>query len=166
MVDSEKNRIRRRAEKADKAICEVAANGERAFHMSIPPHHNDTDVLITTVCREDVPALLSALETAENYGSFVFDMAARFREILVASQEAMEPLAAMQDASGQWTQCYFCESVGCEGRPMKHKEDCAWVLSVKAMSDPNLAIQPGVSDGGGWDDFVHGVGPVELAKEA
>jgi len=53
--------VKQRAEAADKAICDVAANPNK-FKMCVPPEKDDTDVLITDLANKDVPALLKMVD--------------------------------------------------------------------------------------------------------
>jgi hypothetical protein len=52
--------IKTRASKADASICAVAVDPKK-FRMSIPPLPEDTDELVATLCREDIPWLLDQL---------------------------------------------------------------------------------------------------------
>lgn len=61
MTDDELSAIRARAEAALTAICAVAARGDRAFRMSIPPQEDDTDMLVFGVC-DDVRALVAEVK--------------------------------------------------------------------------------------------------------
>lgn len=63
-IADRKAKIREHAQKTDTAICDAAANARR-FRMSIPPQPDDTDMLVTALCREDVPWLLEQLDQVQ-----------------------------------------------------------------------------------------------------
>lgn len=53
--------IKARCEAADKAVCEVAKDPAK-FKMTIPSLPTDTDELVTTICRTDIPWLIAEVE--------------------------------------------------------------------------------------------------------
>jgi hypothetical protein len=77
--------IRKRAEAADRAICDVAQDPKK-FRMCVPPEWGDTDMLVVGLAREDVPWLLNRIAALER--------------VAAAAREAVAAQRNLSDLSG------------------------------------------------------------------
>jgi hypothetical protein len=91
--------IKARAQAADKAICAVAQNANH-FRMSVPPQPDDTDMLVTGLAREDVPALIAYIEELEEGRDRLHQLVQAaggmmwYDELMVMTPERWEALTA------------------------------------------------------------------------
>ena len=56
--------LRERAQLADRLVCDLAS-GKKKWNMCVPPQSDDTDMILITPVREDIPTLLAMVEAAK-----------------------------------------------------------------------------------------------------
>jgi len=86
MTDEELTAIEARAKCALGIVYEVAARGERAWRMSVPPQHDDTDT-----------ALCAALADTTALVAHVRRLRAALREALAEHDHSLRRLATLED---------------------------------------------------------------------